>query len=55
VLGDAGINIARMQLSLDRERGEALALVNVDAAPDEAALEKLRAIPHMIRVDLIEI
>ncbi len=55
ILGDAGINIARMQLSLDRERGEALAMLNVDATPEDAVLEKLRAVPHMIRVDLVRV
>jgi (S)-sulfolactate dehydrogenase len=51
ILGDAKVNIARMQLALDPERGEALALVNVDVPPSDALLEALRAIPHMIGVE----
>jgi D-3-phosphoglycerate dehydrogenase / 2-oxoglutarate reductase len=54
VLGEAGINISRMQLALQRERGEAAMLVNVDGRPDEAVLERLRNLPHMISTQLVE-
>ncbi len=54
-LGDAGINISRMQLALVPERGEAAMLVNVDPAPDEGVLEKLRALPHMLAVQLVDL
>jgi D-3-phosphoglycerate dehydrogenase len=55
ILGGAGINISRMQLALQRERGEAAMLVNVDAAPPEAVLEKLRALPNVISARLLEL
>jgi D-3-phosphoglycerate dehydrogenase len=55
VLGGAGINISRMQLALVRERGEAAMLVNVDDAPDEAVLEKLRGLPNMISAQLVDL
>ena len=55
VLGDAGVNISRMQLALVRERGEACMLVNVDSAPDAPVLERLRSLPHMISAQLVEL
>ena len=55
VLGEAGINIARMQLALVRERGEAAMLVNVDTVPDEKVLEALRSVPHVITAQLVEL
>lgn len=54
-LGDAGLNISRMQLALVRERNEAAMIVNVDAAPGEAVMEQLRALPHMITAQLVEL
>jgi D-3-phosphoglycerate dehydrogenase / 2-oxoglutarate reductase len=41
VLGNAGINISRMHLGLDRAKGVALSLVNVDAEVPAAVIEKL--------------
>jgi D-3-phosphoglycerate dehydrogenase len=55
ILGTAGINISRMQLALQRERGEAAMLVNVDAAPPEAVLEQLRALPNVISARLLDL
>jgi D-3-phosphoglycerate dehydrogenase len=55
VLGEAGINISRMQLALVRERNEAAMLVNVDQSPPEAVLERLRSIPYMISAQLVEL
>jgi len=55
LLGEAGVNISRMQLALVRERSEAAMLVNVDAAPDESVMEKLRSQPHMINAQLVEL
>jgi len=54
-LGEAGINISRMQLGLVAERHEACMLVNVEAPPPEEVLEGLRALPHMITVQLVEL
>ena len=54
ILGEAGINISRMQLALDREKAEAAMLVNADAAPTEEVLERLRALPNMISIEVVE-
>jgi D-3-phosphoglycerate dehydrogenase len=55
VLGDAGVNISRMQLALVRERGEAAMIVNVDTAPRADVLEELRGLPHMISAQLVDL
>ena len=55
VLGESGCNISRMQLALVRERSEAAMLVNIDSAPDESVLERLRSLPHMISVQLVDL
>jgi D-3-phosphoglycerate dehydrogenase len=54
VLGDAGVNIARLQLGVARERsGEAVGILNVDSpAPPEVAA-RLRAIPGIVAVTTV--
>jgi D-3-phosphoglycerate dehydrogenase len=54
-LGEAGINISRMQLALQPERGEAAMLVNIDHFPDAKTLERLRGIANMISVQLVDL
>jgi (S)-sulfolactate dehydrogenase len=56
LLGDAGVNIARLQLGLARERtGEAVGILNVDSAvsPDVAA--RLRALPGILGVTAVDL
>ena len=55
VLGDAGINISRMQLALLESRREACMLVNVDQDPGEEVLKRLRESESMIAVQLVEL
>ena len=55
ILGEAGCNISRMQLALQRERNEAAMLVNVDVAPSDAVMEQLRMLPHVISCQLVEL
>ena len=55
ILGEARVNISRMQLALVRERAEAAMLVNVDAAPSDAVMERLRALDNMISVQLVDL
>jgi D-3-phosphoglycerate dehydrogenase len=55
LLGEARINISRMQLGLVRERQQAAMLVNVDQLPADAVMEKLRALPHMITAQLVDL
>jgi D-3-phosphoglycerate dehydrogenase len=55
ILGSARINISRMQLALQRERGEAAMLVNVDAPPPDSVLETLRGLPNVISARLLDL
>ena len=50
LLGDSHINISRFQLGLDKQKGEALSLINIDSPVDAAILQKLLALPHMLEV-----
>ncbi|MBJ21029.1 MAG: phosphoglycerate dehydrogenase [bacterium] len=54
-LGEAGINISRMQLALHESRGEACMLVNIDQDPGEEVLSALREADNMIAVQLLEL
>lgn len=42
VLGEAGINVARMQLGLDKAAGEAMALVNIDREAPLDVIDRLQ-------------
>jgi D-3-phosphoglycerate dehydrogenase len=53
VLGEAGVNISRMQLAL--VHGEAAMLVNIDAPPPESVMEELRGLDNMISAQLVEL
>jgi D-3-phosphoglycerate dehydrogenase len=58
VLGDAGINITRMQIGTQGRNGEApaglaLGILNLDHAPTEAQLAAVRAIPAIERARLV--
>jgi D-3-phosphoglycerate dehydrogenase len=54
-LGEAGINISRMQLALAPDRAEAAMLVNVDQLPADDVMERLRELPHMIAAQLVDL
>jgi len=51
LLGEAGVNIAGLQLGRDKPGGRALFVLAVDQAPDEAILERLRSLDLLERVD----
>jgi D-3-phosphoglycerate dehydrogenase len=50
ILGNAGINIATFNLGRNRPGGDAIALLEVDDAPDESVLEQIRVLPNVVRV-----
>ncbi|KZD12554.1 phosphoglycerate dehydrogenase [Oceanibaculum pacificum] len=52
-LGEAGINIASFYLGRTEKGGVALSLVDVDAKIDDAILQRIRALPGVIRVELL--
>jgi D-3-phosphoglycerate dehydrogenase len=58
VLGDAGINISRMQIGSMLKNGEttakaALGILNLDRAPNDAQMAAVRAIPAIERACLV--
>jgi D-3-phosphoglycerate dehydrogenase len=55
VLGQAGVNISRMQLGLVPERGEAAMLVNVSPSPSDEVMEKLRSLPNIMAAQLVDL
>ncbi|HEB90376.1 MAG TPA: phosphoglycerate dehydrogenase, partial [Deltaproteobacteria bacterium] len=55
ILGNAHINISRMQLALNEANGEACMLVNVDQEPGEKVLSALRDTKNMIAVRVLEL
>ncbi len=55
LLGEAGVNIAGMQLGRDVPGGRALFVLTVDEKPAPDVLEALRGLPVLERVDLVEL
>ena len=53
VLGDAGLNIATLQLGRRGVGGEAIALIAIDGTIDEAILRAVRALPQVVRADTL--
>jgi D-3-phosphoglycerate dehydrogenase len=49
-LGEGGVNIANFQLGRDKQGGDAIALLYVDAAVSEDVMNKLRANPAIRQV-----
>jgi len=52
-LGEAQVNIAQFALARVAQTGHALALVNIDTAASPDTLEKLRKLPHVLRVQQV--
>jgi D-3-phosphoglycerate dehydrogenase len=48
ILGEAGINIAMMNLTRHNINGKALSMVNVDSCIPEDLLEEMRAHPNIL-------
>jgi len=55
LLGTRGINIARMHLGRDKEKSQAIALINVDSKADSETLELLRKTKGMLSVKQIKL
>ncbi len=55
LLGNRGINVSRMQVGLDEQGGQALALWNVDSLVGGAALDELRAIDYVSSVHTLRL
>jgi D-3-phosphoglycerate dehydrogenase len=55
LLGDHGVNIATMSLSRNQAGGTALTVLNLDTAPDEALLGKIRTSEDIKSAQVIEL
>jgi D-3-phosphoglycerate dehydrogenase len=54
LLADTGTNIATFNLGRVAAGDDAIALVGVDQAPDEALIAKIRALPHVKEARVLE-
>jgi len=50
-MGDAGVNIATLILGRDRPGGDAICLVSLDEAVEECVLDKVKALPQVVRAN----
>jgi (S)-sulfolactate dehydrogenase len=55
LLGQEGVNIARIHLSRDKGRGEAFSLINLDSEPPQKVVEGLKSIPGVTAVRAIRL
>ncbi len=55
ILGDHEINISRFHLGRRERGGEAIAVIEVDAAADAETLDALRSLPEILSVRVIEL
>ncbi|HJU28063.1 MAG TPA: phosphoglycerate dehydrogenase, partial [Candidatus Binataceae bacterium] len=55
MLGQAGVNIAGLELGRDRAGGMALSLVEIDGPPPAATIEQLKTIPAITAASLIKL
>jgi D-3-phosphoglycerate dehydrogenase len=51
LMGEAGLNIATLNLGRDRPGGDAICMVAIDQPVSEEILEKIRALPQVVRVN----
>ncbi len=55
LLGGRGINVSRMQVGLDKQKGEALQLWNIDGELDDATLAQVRAVAHVRSATVVKL
>jgi len=49
LLGQRGVNVARLEVGQDRARGEAMALWSLDSPADDETLARLRELPNVLQ------
>lgn len=54
LMGDAGVNIATFNLGREKPGGDAITMVSLDAAVDDAILDKVTALPQVVRAKLLD-
>jgi len=55
LLGAAGVNIADIHLARDEKAGRAMAVLRLDQVPDVEVLDRLRALPELLRLRVLEL
>ena len=51
VMGEAGVNIATLNLGRDKPGGDAICMVALDEPLSEDVMNKIRALPQVVRVN----
>jgi D-3-phosphoglycerate dehydrogenase len=54
LMGEAGLNIATLNLGRDRPGGDAICMVAVDEPMPDEVLDKIRALPQVVRVNELQ-
>jgi len=54
LMGEAGLNIATLNLGRDKPGGEAICIVAIDEPVSAEVMAKVRALPQVKRVNLLE-
>ena len=55
LMGENGINIARMQFGRESAGGRAISVVSIDSPASEAIMAKIRKLPNVISVKQIKV
>ena len=53
-MGEAGLNIATLNLGRDKPGGDAICMVAVDEPVSEEVMAKIEALPQVVRVNRLE-
>ena len=54
LMGEVGINIARLNLGRDKPGGDAILLIAIDEPADDSVIARIKGIPHVNRVQKLE-
>jgi D-3-phosphoglycerate dehydrogenase / 2-oxoglutarate reductase len=54
LMGEVGINIARLNLGRDKPGGDAIALIAIDSPADDTVIDRLKTFEHVKRVQRLE-
>ena len=55
VLGQNGVNIARMQFGREEKGGKAISVISIDSKPGKEVMEQLKKLPNVLTVKYVKI
>ncbi|HEX9861177.1 MAG TPA: ACT domain-containing protein, partial [Nitrospirota bacterium] len=55
ILGQNGVNIARMQFGREKQGGKAMSVVSIDSTASDELLAKIRQLPNVLSVKQVKI